>query len=56
MKACNELTFGETYVNRENFEAMQGSTRATANPASAAPMESMVCWNTRPRTLCYIQT
>jgi hypothetical protein len=24
MKACNELTFGETYVNRENFEAMQG--------------------------------
>jgi acyl-CoA reductase-like NAD-dependent aldehyde dehydrogenase len=24
MKACNELTFGETYINRENFEAMQG--------------------------------
>ena len=24
LKACNELTFGETYVNRENFEAMQG--------------------------------
>lgn len=24
MQACNELTFGETYVNRENFEAMQG--------------------------------
>ena len=23
-RACNELAFGETYVNRENFEAMQG--------------------------------
>lgn len=24
LKAARELTFGETYVNRENFEAMQG--------------------------------
>jgi lactaldehyde dehydrogenase/glycolaldehyde dehydrogenase len=24
MRACNELRFGETYINRENFEAMQG--------------------------------
>jgi lactaldehyde dehydrogenase/glycolaldehyde dehydrogenase len=24
MRASNELKFGETYVNRENFEAMQG--------------------------------
>ena len=24
MRVCNELRFGETYVNRENFEAMQG--------------------------------
>ncbi len=24
MRACNELQFGETYVNRENFEALQG--------------------------------
>ena len=24
MKACNEIDFGETYINRENFEAMQG--------------------------------
>ncbi|SMX33052.1 aldehyde dehydrogenase [Maliponia aquimaris] len=24
LRACNELRFGETYVNRENFEAMQG--------------------------------
>lgn len=24
MKACRELKFGETYVNREHFEAMQG--------------------------------
>lgn len=24
MRACRELDFGETYVNRENFEAMQG--------------------------------
>ncbi|PZP21361.1 aldehyde dehydrogenase [Pseudomonas kuykendallii] len=24
MKACAEIDFGETYVNRENFEAMQG--------------------------------
>lgn len=24
MRAANEIKFGETYVNRENFEAMQG--------------------------------
>lgn len=24
LKAARELSFGETYVNRENFEAMQG--------------------------------
>ena len=24
MKACRELRFGETYINREHFEAMQG--------------------------------
>ncbi|MGD0741722.1 MAG: aldehyde dehydrogenase [Acidimicrobiales bacterium] len=24
MRVCNEIRFGETYVNRENFEAMQG--------------------------------
>ena len=24
MRACHELKFGETYINRENFEAMQG--------------------------------
>jgi lactaldehyde dehydrogenase/glycolaldehyde dehydrogenase len=24
MRACNEISFGETYINRENFEAMQG--------------------------------
>ena len=24
LRACNELAFGETYVNRENFEALQG--------------------------------
>jgi len=24
LKACKDLDFGETYVNRENFEAMQG--------------------------------
>jgi lactaldehyde dehydrogenase/glycolaldehyde dehydrogenase len=23
MRACNEIRFGETYINRENFEAMQ---------------------------------
>jgi lactaldehyde dehydrogenase/glycolaldehyde dehydrogenase len=24
LRACNEIRFGETYVNRENFEALQG--------------------------------
>ncbi len=24
LRACQDLTFGETYINRENFEAMQG--------------------------------
>ena len=24
LRACREIRFGETYINRENFEAMQG--------------------------------
>jgi lactaldehyde dehydrogenase/glycolaldehyde dehydrogenase len=24
LQACQDLNFGETYINRENFEAMQG--------------------------------
>jgi lactaldehyde dehydrogenase/glycolaldehyde dehydrogenase len=24
LRACHEIKFGETYINRENFEAMQG--------------------------------
>jgi lactaldehyde dehydrogenase/glycolaldehyde dehydrogenase len=24
LRACQEIRFGETYINRENFEAMQG--------------------------------
>lgn len=24
MSACRQLKFGETYINRENFESMQG--------------------------------
>ncbi|MHB1675773.1 MAG: aldehyde dehydrogenase [Acidobacteriaceae bacterium] len=46
MRACNEIKFGETYVNRENFEAMQGFHAAGANPASAARMANMDWKNT----------
>ena len=39
-RAKNELRFGETYVNRENFEAIRASTRGCASRASAAPTAS----------------
>lgn len=38
MKAIKGLKFGETYINRENFEAMQGSTPAGVSRGSAAQM------------------
>jgi len=47
MRACKELRFGETYVNRENMmENMQGSTPAGASQGSAARTASMACSST----------
>lgn len=54
MKAIKGLKFGETYINRENFEAMQDSTPDGVNPVLAAQMASMACMNTcRPRWFIY---
>ncbi len=55
MKAIKGLKFGETYINRENFEAMQGlSTPDGVNPVLAAQMVNMACMNIcRPRWFIY---
>ena len=51
MRACNELRFGETYVNRENMENMQGFHAGLAQVrASAAPTASTACSSTRGPT------
>ena len=50
MRACNELRFGETYINRENFEAMQGFHAGGRRAASAARTASTACTSSRRRT------
>jgi len=40
MRASNELKFGETYVNRENFEAMQGFHAGWRKSGIEAPTAS----------------
>lgn len=41
MKAIKGLKFGETYINRENFEAMQGFHAGWRKSGSAAQMAAM---------------
>ena len=40
LKVSQEIRFGETYINRENFEAMQGFTPDGARAASEEPTAS----------------
>lgn len=56
MKACNELTFGETYVNRENFEAMQGfhAGNRKSGIGGADGKHGLLEYTTTH--VCYIQT
>ena len=50
LRACNELHFGETYVNRENFAAMQGFPAGHGRSGSAAPTASTGGTSTPRRT------
>lgn len=56
LKACNELTFGETYVNRENFEAMQGfhAGNRKSGIGGADGKHGLLEYTTTH--ICYIQT
>ena len=49
MRACNELTFGETYINRENPEAMQGFHAGNRKSGTAARTASTASSNIQPR-------
>lgn len=40
-KVMRSLKFGETYINRENFEAMQGFHADGVNPESVVRTENM---------------
>lgn len=42
MRAANELLFGETYINRENFEAIQGFHAGRKNLELAEQMVNTV--------------
>ncbi len=55
MKAIKGLKFGETYINRENFEAMQGFHAGWRKPVLAAQMVNMACMNIC-RPVVYLQS
>ncbi len=46
LKACQEIRFGETYINRENFEAMQGFHAGWRKSGIAAPTASTASTST----------
>lgn len=50
MQACRELNFGETYINRENFEAMQGFHAGTKRSGVGVPTASTDSTSTAART------
>ncbi|MBB1492999.1 aldehyde dehydrogenase [Paracoccus sp. MC1854] len=56
MRACNELRFGETYVNRENFEAMQGfhAGRGKSGIGGADGKHGLLEYT--ETHICYVQT
>lgn len=50
LQASRELKFGETYINREHFEAMQATMPAAASPVSGVPTANMAYMSLRKRT------
>ena len=56
MRACTELRFGETYVNRENFEAMQGfhAGRGKSGIGGADGKHGLLEYT--ETHVCYVQT
>ena len=56
LHAINELEFGETYVNRENFEAMQGVYSGTRRSAIGGADEKRGLYEYTRRHISYIQT
>ncbi|MBV9655341.1 MAG: aldehyde dehydrogenase [Acetobacteraceae bacterium] len=56
LKACNELKFGETYVNREHFEAMQGFHAGTKKSGIGGADGKHGLYEYTMTHLAYIQT
>lgn len=56
MKACNELRFGETYVNRENFEAMQGYHAGRGKSGIGGADGKHGLYEYTETHICYVQT
>ena len=50
LRACQEIRFGETYINRENFEPCRDSMRDGEKAASGARMENMGSMSSCRRT------
>lgn len=56
MRACNELKFGETYVNRENFEAMQGFHAGRGKSGIGGADGKHGLYEYTETHICYIQS
>lgn len=56
MRACNELRFGETYVNRENFEAMQGFHAGRGKSGIGGADGKHGLYEYTETHVCYVQT
>lgn len=56
MRACNELKFGETYVNRENFEAMQGFHAGRGKSGVGGADGKHGLYEYTETHICYVQT
>lgn len=50
LRACQEIRFGETYINRENLKQCRVFMQAGARAALEVPMESTGCRNSRQLT------
>jgi lactaldehyde dehydrogenase/glycolaldehyde dehydrogenase len=56
LRAINELDFGETYVNRENFEAMQGFHAGTRHSGIGGADGKHGLYEYTRTHIAYIQT
>jgi lactaldehyde dehydrogenase / glycolaldehyde dehydrogenase len=56
LRACNGLHFGETYINRENFEAMQGFHAGHGKSGIGGADGKHGLYEYTQTHVCYIQT